>query len=155
VPRPKPLDLGAFVAKVVALYEEQAAEGKVTLAISPPAAPIWVEADSALIHVVVSNLVGNALDALSTGDGGHITVVLAQEGATAELRVKDDGPGVGAALRAKLFEPFVTGKPSGVGIGLALSRKIARAHGGELVLEPGPGGASFLFTLPIAEGRSS
>jgi signal transduction histidine kinase len=70
------------------------------------------------------------------------------------LRAADDGPGVSAAVRAKLFEPFVTGKPSGVGIGLALSRKIARAHGGDLVLEPSARGASFLFTLPIAQGRA-
>lgn len=154
VPRPKPLDLGAFVAKVVALYEEQAAEVKVGLVMLSPAEPIWVEADSALVHVVVSNLVGNALDSLSLRESGQITIALAREGGAAALRVQDDGPGVTASLRAKLFEPFVTGKPSGVGIGLALSRKIARAHDGELVLEPTAVGACFLFTLPIAEGRT-
>jgi len=103
---------------------------------------------------VVSNLVGNALESLSVRESGKVTVSLAREGAAAEVRVQDDGPGVSASLRAKLFEPFVTGKPSGVGIGLALSRKIARAHGGELVLEPTAAGACFLFTLPIAEGRT-
>jgi len=62
--------------------------------------------------------------------------------------VRDNGPGIPEPLRARLFEPFVTGKPNGVGIGLALSRRIARAHGGDLELEaPGPG-ASFLLTLP-------
>jgi signal transduction histidine kinase len=67
------------------------------------------------------------------------------------VRVSDNGPGVPAELRARLFEPFVTGKPSGVGIGLALSRRIALAHGGDLALEPGGAGASFLLTLPAEE----
>jgi len=153
VPRPKPLDLGAFIAKVAALYEEQAAESQITLAVNLPETPLFVDADSALVHVVVSNLVGNSLDALSGPQAGRIAITLERSGAIAALRVTDDGPGVAPSIRAKLFEPFVTGKPSGVGIGLALSRKIARAHGGDLVLEASAPGASFLFTLPIAEGR--
>ena len=64
--------------------------------------------------------------------------------------VQDNGPGVSPQVRPRLFEPFVTGKPSGVGIGLALSRNIARAHGGDLVLEDGAPGVTFILTLPLA-----
>jgi signal transduction histidine kinase len=149
VPRPKPLDLSAFVVRVVSIYEEQAAESKVELDVDVPETPIAVHADAALFHVFISNLVGNAIDALAVAARGHVKISLAHKGGFAVLRAVDDGPGVSAAVRAKLFEPFVTGKPSGVGIGLALSRKIARAHGGDLVLEPTATGASFLFTLPI------
>jgi signal transduction histidine kinase len=65
------------------------------------------------------------------------------------LRVVDNGPGVPESIRERLFEPFVTGKPSGVGLGLAVSRRIVRAHGGDLVLERTPAGASFLLTFPL------
>ena len=123
-------------------------ESKVALTVTVPEAPVRVHADAALVHVVVSNLIGNAIDALAVAPSGHVRISLEQRGDLAVLRAADDGPGVAAAVRAKLFEPFVTGKPSGVGIGLALSRKIARAHGGDLVLEPSATGASFLFTLP-------
>lgn len=159
VPRPQPLALGAFVRKVCDLYVEQAAEAGIALSVSipnePPTGPM-VYADSALVHILISNLVANALDALAgavTQPGPCIAVTLTTVGPVAELRVVDNGPGVAASVRSRLFEPFVTGKPSGVGIGLALSRKIARAHGGQLVLESTARGASFLWTLPLSEDR--
>jgi signal transduction histidine kinase len=151
VPRPKALDLGAFVTRVASIYEEQAAEGKIELIVDVPTTAMPVIADAALVHVVVSNLIANAIDALAVATNGHIRISLRREGSRAVLRTVDDGPGVAPAVRAKLFEPFVTGKPSGVGIGLTLSRKIARAHGGDLSLEATATGASFVFTLPITE----
>ena len=69
---------------------------------------------------------------------------------SAQVRVLDNGPGVSPQVRPRLFEPFVTGKPSGVGIGLALSRNIARAHGGELALQDGAAGATFVLTMPLS-----
>src|SRR5262249_49341130 len=103
-----------------------------------------------------SNLVLNAIDALSGTAVPKITVSVRRGAGLAELRVADNGPGVAAGLRAKLFEPFVTGKPSGVGIGLALARRIARAHGGDLTLEEAEakGGASFLLTMPTTEEQT-
>jgi two-component system C4-dicarboxylate transport sensor histidine kinase DctB len=112
-----------------------------------------VRADPSLLHVVVTNLVVNALEALSGGplERPAIRVAVGKDGSTAQVRVSDNGPGVPGELRPRLFEPFVTGKPSGVGIGLALSRRIALAHGGDLVLERVGPGASFLLTLPVEE----
>jgi C4-dicarboxylate-specific signal transduction histidine kinase len=112
---------------------------------------VGVAADTAQVHVGVSKLVVKAIDALSGTQAPRVTVTVGAKDGMAELRVADNGPGVAAGVRAKLFEPFVTGKPSGVGIGLALARRIARAHGGDLVLEPGAAGASFLFSLPTTE----
>ena len=71
------------------------------------------------------------------------------------VRVRDNGSGVSRAVLPHLFEPFVTGKPSGVGIGLALSRKIARAHGGDLVFDGEASGASFSLLLPRKEEKNS
>ena len=146
-PRTGEMDLAAFVRRVLELFEEQAAEAGVALDVAAPA-ELRVRADSGLVHVLIANLVANAIDAVSGRPGARIAVDVTREGNLARVSVSDNGPGVPAELARSLFEPFVTGKPSGTGIGLALSRKIAEAHGGSLVLLPGPG-ASFLFTLPI------
>src|SRR5262249_38570082 len=148
-PRPQPLELGQFVRRVVELFEEQAADAGVTIAVDAPAEDIQLRADSSLLHVVISNLVANALDALAGYPGGRIDIQVRREGTSALVRVADNGPGVAPSVAASLFEPFVTGKPSGTGMGLTVSRKIAAAHGGDLVLQPGGKGASFVMTLPI------
>jgi two-component system C4-dicarboxylate transport sensor histidine kinase DctB len=108
-----------------------------------------VHGDPTLLRIVISNLVSNALDAVAGVEPPKIVVTLEAAPDHAEIRVEDNGPGVTEALRERLFTPFVTGKPSGVGMGLSISRKIARAHGGDLVLERSLSGASFLLTLPL------
>lgn len=151
-PRPVKLDLASFTPKIADLSREAAADAGIAIELSAPATPVPVRADPTLLHVVVKNLLGNAIDALSAkGADGRIDVTIAADARDATLRVRDNGPGVAKSVREQLFEPFVTGKPSGVGIGLALSRRIARAHGGELTLEQTPSGASFLLTLPLAK----
>lgn len=160
-PRRTRLDLAEFVPKVTGLIGDAAEERGVALELGVPSASVPVDADPTLLHAVISNLAGNALDAV-TGKGSpeapHVEVRLEVHGTRAELRVRDNGPGVSPSMRPRLFEPFQTEKPNGVGIGLALARKIARAHGGELVLEdpppssgqaPPPRGATFLLTLPL------
>ncbi len=150
VPRPVALDLGELVRKVAGLMVDKAAEAGADLEIVTPPTAIPVRVDPGLIHSVITNLVGNALDAIAGPEPRpRIVVTAAAAGATAEIRVRDNGPGVSAEVRPSLFEPFVTGKPSGVGIGLALSRKIARAHGGDLVLVASGPGAEFLLTVPL------
>ena len=149
-PRPVRLEIGEFLDKVIEVTRERAAEQGVSLVVENGKGPLAVRADPHLLHVIVVNLVGNALDAvaMSSDSMPRVVVGLSEGHRTAEVRVSDNGPGVAESVRRVLFEPFVSGKPNGIGIGLALSRKIARAHGGELVLEsPGPG-ATFLLTLP-------
>jgi len=117
----------------------------------PAEVPLDVLADPTLMHVVIANLVGNGIEFAAAGGGPPPTVEVrleAREG-RAEMRVSDNGRGVEESVRPRLFEPFVTSKPSGVGLGLALSRRIARAHGGDLGLERSTGGAVFLMTLPL------
>ena len=121
------------------------------LEIVPFPAPVGVKADPALVHVAVANLVSNAIDAAAEGDSGApcVRVVVDRLGERARVRVVDNGPGVAEGLTDRLFEPFVSAKPNGVGIGLALSRNIARSHGGDLVLEGSPDGAAFCLSLPL------
>jgi signal transduction histidine kinase len=150
-PRPARIDLCELVSKVVTLARDTAADSGVAIDLELVPAPIELEADPALVHVIISNLLSNAVDAVSaeaTHATPRVTVRTGTEGRDAVVRVRDAGPGVEPEVRPRLFEPFVTGKPNGVGIGLALSRQIARAHGGDLVLEETPAGACFALTLP-------
>ncbi|APR81874.1 sensor histidine kinase [Minicystis rosea] len=155
-PRRTRVDLADFVPKVTGLLRDAAEEHGAEIDLIEPSEPVWVEADAALLHAVISNLAGNALDAATAGSPTpRVEIRLDVRNGIAHLRVSDNGKGVSATMRGRLFEPFQTEKPNGVGIGLALSRKIARAHGGDLLLaeargtQPGFPGASFELTLPL------
>lgn len=113
-----------------------------------PAADLVI-ADRVPIQQVVLNLVRNALDAM----GGHPRRELLVSTATADdgmavVSVADTGPGVSPEAAARLFQPFVTTKADGMGVGLSISRTIVEAHGGRIWAEPNPGGgAVFHFTI--------
>jgi signal transduction histidine kinase len=106
-----------------------------------------VRGDAARLRRVLANLLSNAAEA-----GARRVVIRGRaEGAAVHVRIEDDGPGVDAAARARLFEPFATAKAGGTGLGLAVSRRILERHGGSLALAGGgPGGAVFELTLPLA-----
>ena len=99
-------------------------------------------------------MVKNAIDALQ-GRGGRITLAVRTDGAVAVLRVMDDGPGVPRELRRTIFEPGITSKRGGWGIGLALARRVvADGHDGMLTLEPSETGTTFVMRLPLAPTTS-
>lgn len=106
-----------------------------------------------LLEWALENLVKNALDALA-GTGGTICVEAESRGERrVELRVVDDGPGVAPAVRSTLFDPGVSTKKGGWGVGLSLTRRIVEdVHGGRLRLEPSEVGARFVMVLPAAPG---
>jgi signal transduction histidine kinase len=110
-----------------------------------------VLANAVLLEWALENLVKNALDALA-GTGGKICVEAASMGERrVAIRVTDDGPGVAPAVRNTLFEPGVSTKKGGWGVGLSLARRIVEdVHGGRLALLPAERGASFEITLPVA-----
>jgi len=123
-----------------------------------PALP-EVSADPDQVGQIVLNLLVNAQQALVNGDGPRrLRVSTGVEARRSErepriwLRVLDSGAGVPAALRERIFEPFFTTKAEGVGtgMGLAVSRSIAREHGGSLVLEESAQGAAFRLSLPLS-----
>jgi C4-dicarboxylate-specific signal transduction histidine kinase len=106
---------------------------------------------------IVLNLVMNACEALAEVNGDRrITLTTAACGARVELSVRDNGPGMDEAIAARAFEPFVTTKPDGLGMGLAICRGIAEAHGGSLVMKrPSSGGLEVVLSLPAASGKVS
>jgi two-component system sensor kinase FixL len=106
--------------------------------------------DRLQIELVLRNLVTNAVESVNAhSPAGHVAVKAAREDAGhVRIVVSDSGPGVGTSMRERLFEPFVSGKSSGMGLGLAVSRAIAEAHGGTLEVRSGAHG-EFHLVLPL------
>ena len=110
--------------------------------------------DRCRLRQVLVNLLKNAAEA--SGSGGSVRVRVASSPTAVEVAVSDSGPGVPPAARARIFEPFFTTKASGTGLGLAVSRAIARAHGGDITLGQGEvGGALFALSVPRDPERSA
>ena len=107
--------------------------------------------DRVQIQQVVLNLVRNAVDAFADTAVGNreMTIGIESDGDMARVAVTDNGPGIDPAVAAQLFQPFITTKRTGMGVGLSISRTIVEAHGGKIRVDPVPGGgARFSFTLP-------
>ncbi len=116
-----------------------------------------VKADRVQLQQVVLNLIMNGMDAVAETTGRPKELLLSARGQDAELlvRVEDSGIGLDAETTEKIFQPFFTTKPHGIGMGLSISRSIIEAHEGHLWVVPRPsGGAIFQFTLPL-EPRES
>ena len=103
--------------------------------------------DRGRIGSVLTNLLTNALEAMPAG--GLIQITAMAAGRSVIIKVRDTGPGVAPEVRDRLFEPFVTRKSNGLGLGLSQARQIVMDHGGEMWLESSSrDGACFAFSLP-------
>ncbi|MGE5505378.1 MAG: sensor histidine kinase, partial [Actinomycetota bacterium] len=111
-----------------------------------------VDADPVQVQEVLVNLVRNAVEAQAglPASGRAVLVTARPAGDTVEIAVADRGPGLAPEIAERLFQPFTTSKAGGMGMGLAISRTIVEAHGGQLWLSAdGPAGCCFRFTLPV------
>ncbi|PWC26675.1 ATP-binding protein [Teichococcus aestuarii] len=148
----RPVVLGPLVEEAVRLAMTGSGRQGVALELRlEAAAALVVAADRVQVQQVVVNLVRNALEAMGGSPRRRLSVTAAREGAEAVLRVADTGPGIAAEVAPRLFEPFVSTKPEGMGIGLSICRSILGTHGGRLsVTETPGGGATFTVALPLA-----
>jgi two-component system sensor kinase FixL len=107
--------------------------------------------DKIQVQQVVFNLVRNSVEALAESEIREIMVTTRWPGGEhVEVCIADTGPGLPDKVLSQLFQPFITTKPKGMGLGLSISRSIIDAHGGRLWAEPNHrGGVTFRFTLPI------
>lgn len=145
------IELGPVVAAAAAQFEQVCAAQAIELRVGAMP-PLPIHGDAVQLELVLRNLIDNATDAVQSGPPGARRIGVDAEvlqGRRVRVSVQDSGPGVAAEVAGRLFQSFSSGKSSGLGLGLALSRSIIRAHGGDLWSEPGPRGL-FHFILPLS-----
>jgi C4-dicarboxylate-specific signal transduction histidine kinase len=128
---------------------------RLTFEFDDGARDVWV--NRVQIQQVIVNLIRNAFEAMADQEPREVTLgTRALDDETIEIAVADIGPGIPGDIAGRLFEPFVSSKHDGMGLGLSISRSIIEAHDGRLIAEPNPGGGTvFRFTLPsggVADG---
>lgn len=114
-----------------------------------------VPVDRIQIQQVLINLIRNGVDAMEGQSRRELTIRISADQAEATISIADTGCGIPAGMEAKLFNAFVTSKPTGMGVGLSISRNIVEAHGGRLWFEANPtGGTIFHLALPLSDGEA-
>ncbi len=142
----EPVPLPALVAAAASAVYRPAG---VALAVDP-APSLTVPGDAVQLERALANLLTNALEAV--GEGGAVRMAARAEDGEVAIDVEDDGPGIAEAVRGRLFEPLITTKAHGHGLGLAFVRSVAERHGGTIAHAPRPGGGT-RFTLRIPLDR--
>jgi PAS domain S-box-containing protein len=146
------VNINELAQDVVALVRADATIKHVAIDLTVPRSLPPVHADRVQVSQVLLNLIMNAIEAVTAQTSAQRRVsVEAHVGADGccEISVTDTGPGIPPDQLDRIFEPFVTHKPNGMGIGLSISRSIVEAHGGKLWAENGARGATFHFTVPL------
>ncbi len=136
------------IARCIAGFQPQLARRSITISVAAGSGSPMVLGRPAELEQVLNTILSNGIEAVE--DGGELTVTWSNgSDGTLEVRVTDTGPGIPADMMHKVFEPFQTGKASGLGVGLALGRRIAERMGGSLDLANGPlQGAVVTLRLP-------
>jgi len=157
-------DLGHFVDQALrglsleALLLEDSTVNTVipTLVLEVDEEPMPVQIDAQMFRRALDNLVRNAVHAVAAAGpegGGRVVVAARNEGASALIEVRDDGPGVEKNARGRVFDPYFTTKSEGTGLGLAIVKKVVLEHGGSIDCGEAPeGGACFRIRLPTSGG---
>jgi len=142
-------NLAATIEETIALAVVGAERSDVDLELRLDAEASMAVIDKVQIQQVLLNLIRNAIEAMADRPRRSLVIATAPAaGGMIEVSVGDNGPGLAAAVREKLFQPFVTTKESGMGVGLSICRSIIEGHGGRLWAEDNPGGGTvFRFTL--------
>jgi len=157
-----PVDLRATIAATIEDQIDAAEQGGHALTVAVSDGLPAVVGVERLLREALANYVSNAIK--YTNPGGMIRISAVETGATVRIEVADDGPGIAADERARLFTEFVRvardrdlrGKPSGLGLGLSIVRRIAEAHHGRAGVESEPGqGSRFFLELPVRQPQKS
>lgn len=141
-------DLVRVIGQAVELIGPQCRHAGTALTWDPPENPVTVACDPALLGHLFTNVIGNAVEA--AGPGGEVVVTLKAGGACdrpVAVEVSDSGPGPPPEIAGKLFDPFVTGKDQGIGLGLAVAKQAADAHGGRITWDRRDGRTVFRVEL--------
>jgi signal transduction histidine kinase len=150
------IDIGALIDEVVKLTAGEAAVRKIVMKVEVSPSVQRVIGDPIQLQQCVLNLVMNAFDAIEAkSDRRTVTIKVAPEKTGwVAVRVSDGGAGIDPTVANRLFEPFVTTKTEGMGLGLLVTRSIVEGHGGRIWATPNPDrGTAFTFTLQVADRK--
>jgi signal transduction histidine kinase len=151
------IDIGGLIGEVVKLTAGEASVRKIAMQIEVSPSGQRVIGDSIQLQQCVLNLVMNAFDAITEASSPRrdVAITVAPEKiGWVGVSVCDSGGGIDSAVAKRLFEPFVTTKTEGMGLGLLVTRSIVESHGGRIWASPNPDqGTTFTFTLPVAERK--
>jgi signal transduction histidine kinase len=143
--------LTRILSEVVELHRPRCKHAGIELLWDPPDYEYVIVGDAGQLADLFVNLVGNAVDAL--GSSGEVSITVRRAGERIVVEVSDSGPGPPPEVASRLFEPFVTGKPEGIGLGLAVARHAAEAHGGGIAWRREKGRTIFRVELNAGNGR--
>jgi signal transduction histidine kinase len=154
----KYIDLNETIREVIGFVAAVAHGRDIVLKCFATSVDLNINGDAIQLQQVILNLIINAMEAISEAGAKEreISVTTNLSGVTAEIRVRDTGPGIATKDLKTVFDPFFTTKPHGMGMGLAIVRTIVEAHDGQIsAANLSSGGALFTIRLPIARGRST
>ena len=153
------IGIGELVTEVTKLIASEAALRKILMRVEISPSVKRVVGDRVQLQQCVLNLLINAFDAVrdANSDRREVAITVAPEKTGwVRISVSDNGAGIAPSVANRLFEPFVTTKSEGMGLGLLLTRSIVEQHGGRVWARPNPErGTTFAFTLPIAQRKQS
>ena len=156
----RPCELAELAARSIGTFQSLAADRGVKLSLKQPDKSLFVLVDAEQIQQVIDNMMSNAIK--FSPAGGHVSISVAQDRESVVLRVRDSGPGIAPAWHERIFDRFAqmrseqTRAHEGAGLGLSLSREMARAHGGDLrAVEPDGDGACLVLSLPLVNAAET
>ncbi len=150
-------DLVSLIEETLAFCRTRVWNQNVDLRVSPAEGTIFSDCRAVQVSQIILNLIINSLDAVQSIENKWIEIDVQQVGTQIEIRVTNSGPSIPPEIEARLFEPFFTTKPLGVGtgLGLCISRDLARNHPGELSYEPKNGHTSFVLRIPAQQSGTT
>jgi two-component system, NtrC family, sensor histidine kinase HydH len=157
-PEPRPIDMKDFLERTIEGVRARAELQGVRLQMETGPGPMVISADPHQLKQVIFNLLFNALDAQP--QGGHITIRVGIDPTNPNhpallVVVEDGGPGIPKELGERIFDPFVSTKETGIGLGLSICRRIVESHGGSLKVTSSDRGTTFTLRLPVVRPSAS
>jgi PAS domain S-box-containing protein len=154
-PMQEPVNLGELLQRIVERWRPKMSRAGISQVVQIPEDLPRVKGDWRALEQVFTNLISNAIDAMSP-TGGTLSVRAEQSALITNLpqvvvSVSDNGPGIPEEIRGRIFEPFVTTKATGTGLGLPITKRIVTAHRGNIQMNSFPGGTVFHVYLPACE----